>query len=30
LSIDWSLKGLNPLLSNKDKLGVLLQDAEIF
>ena len=29
LSIDWNLKGLNPLLSNKDKLGVLLQDAEI-
>ena len=29
LSIDWNLKGLNPLLSNRDKLGVLLQDAEI-
>ena len=29
LSIDWNLKGLNPLLSNKDKQGVLLQDAEI-
>ncbi len=30
LNIDWNLKGLNPLLSNKDKQGVLLQDAEIF
>ena len=29
LNIDWNLKGLNPLLSNKDKQGVLLQDAEI-
>ena len=29
LSIDWNLKGLNPLVSNKDKKGVLLQDAEI-
>ena len=29
LSIDWNLKELNPLLSNKDKQGVLLQNAEI-
>ena len=29
LSIDWNLKGLNPLVSNKDKKGVLLQNAEI-
>ena len=29
LSIDWNLKGLNPLVSNKDKQGVLLQNAEI-
>ena len=29
LSIDWNLKGLNPLLSNKDKQGVLFQNAEI-
>ena len=29
LNIDWNLKGLNPLLSNKDKQGVLFQNAEI-
>ena len=29
LNIDWNLKGSTPLLSNKDKQGVLLQDAEI-
>lgn len=29
LSIDWPLDG-EPLLSNKDKLGTLLADAEVF
>ena len=30
LSIDWNLKGLNPLLSNKDRDGILIHNSEIF
>ena len=30
LSIDWNLKGLNLLLSNKDKKGELIQNLQVF
>ena len=29
LSINWHLNGINPILSNKDKKGVLISNAEI-
>ena len=29
LSINWHLNGINPILSNKDKKGVLITNAEI-
>ena len=30
LNIDWNLKELNLLLSNKDKKGELIQNAQVF